>query len=749
MEKSQSSLDPSSDEASADGGDVLMDTGKKAEEIVLEAHDSAEISTSTRTGPTPLASQRSSASLSQSARNEITVDSTETDGTSSSDSIDVISGVSSDEELAKSGNGFTAGPRQFRSPMRPVRAHYGVPPVLLSSPPKAAADGLDLSAVPPDYPLPHHPFAFDILNHAPSRRPGPPPAWKHPRDMTSEERHEHHRREDERKKRERDQRQDFHSTAFFPYAHLPGLAHMEGVCAVVGGAEVRLMQVSTVSPSQTVVQEVTAPFRQPDCEEYFTCAWSVNISTHPYTPILAVAGRGRLVEVFLSGRQTDEEWILHHDRTITGHGGPIFDLTFHPSYPHVLASCSEDKTVRLWDVTVPWGTNAAVANRMTGVRGSGAERKERSRVEAELLAVLAEGGHEKAVLSCDFHAVQPLLVSSGADGFIKIWRLSPDVLAATPHWPSTPLYRPPTSPPPPSNPPVLGPPIFSSYAVHPGQWPDQVSFLSASSCTILSKAAISHPSSRFSPRTGIKIWVPTILDVLPDAKAEKRRTKVERSRGEASAADPRHVWRHVSERALLPVDARSSSGFRVAHEAVLEGQNCIGDKIGVYRRPSTSLTAGGPADVFFVAPTSTRFALVDGADGRQGAPALYFFRPFALPTSLASAKWLSHSQQSVNTAGVGAGRSDKESLDELLETLFPPDRDRLAHDFTPRLLPSAVVDIVMPAQQQSKAPQPQIHFRCTAIQPNGAGSIVGVGDGGLVAVWKRQRRFKQDGGARS
>lgn len=84
----------------------------------------------------------------------------------------------------------------------------------------------------------------------------------------------------------------------------------------------------------------------------------------------------------------------------------IFHLTFHPSYPHLLASCSEDKTVRLWDATVPWGTNEAVHRVEAQTRrGKTVEKQQqqlgyRPRVEGELLAVLAERGHEHAVFSC-------------------------------------------------------------------------------------------------------------------------------------------------------------------------------------------------------------------------------------------------------------------------------------------------------------------------------------------------------------
>lgn len=199
----------------------------------------------------------------------------------------------------------------------------------------------------------------------------------------------------------------------------------------------------------------------------------------------------------------------------------------------------------------------------------------------------------------------------------------------------------------------------------------------------------------------------------------------------------------MDERPPLPIDARSESGFRVMYEAILEGQNCVGDTVGIYRRPPTLETGRGPADVFFVVPTSTRMPLFEGMDGRHGEPALYFFRPFAPPEAPVSADSPSESQRSASIGGSGDKRTaSKESVDQIAKTLFPPDRDRLAHDFTPRLLPSAVTDIFTLSQQQSNAPLPQIHFRCIAVQPNGAASIVGVGDGGLVSVWKRQRRVK-------
>lgn len=187
-------------------GMEVHEHNEKVEESAPAERNSATASNSTRPSPS-LAGPRSSASTPQCARYEITIDSTDTGGSSSSDSVEVISGVSSEEEQPAVADGVSAGPRPFRSPHRSRRADIVVPSTFTSSPPKATTGGLVYFAASPDSPLPRPPFAFDILNHAPSRHPGPPPAWKHLRDMTSDERHQHQRREDERKKRERDQRQ--------------------------------------------------------------------------------------------------------------------------------------------------------------------------------------------------------------------------------------------------------------------------------------------------------------------------------------------------------------------------------------------------------------------------------------------------------------------------------------------------------------------------------------------------------------
>ncbi|GAA5890359.1 hypothetical protein JCM8208_002791 [Rhodotorula glutinis] len=762
----------------------------------------------------------------------------ETSSSSSESSIELDSGASSYGSRATPPAALPPHPpprasTPFRTPARPTRArrhaHASAP-----SPPKSTRTPVDPAAVSRDHPLPHAPFDFNILNHAPTRHPAPPAGWKEPSSRTTEEDKDEAARAVERARRVEEQRRlrepesapwgwtwtcdelvvskedvkgkskgkkketatDYHSAAFFPHAHLPGLSYMSGVLAIVGGSTVDLHHLDSASTSSSsaklshLVSHKSAARLSPshrDKEEYLTCAWSVNISTHPYTPMLAVAGRGRVIDVFLVGRRASGEWALHKDRTVTGHGGAIQHIAFHPSYPHLLASASEDKTIRLWDSTLPWGSDAAVSHRAgpgtasageTGAAGGGKKkvrakvgpqskveerirqaeggRTSRPRVEGELLGVLAEGGHEKAVMSCDFHAALPVIVSAGNDGFIKLWQLPLSVLEATPFWPRTPLHRHPISPPPFAHAPVIGPPIFSSYAIHPGQWPDQVLFASPTSCTILSKAPVSHPDARFSPRTSVKLWAPTVLDVLPSRSADRRTAAVERAHSLALAT-PESIEAPalLPPSASLPPYARSSSAFRVAYEAVVESQNCVGDSVGWFR-PSPHSSAGRERDElgepFFVIGTSTPLPVP--AAGAGADEALYFFRPFAPipfgagsgpPSSTTSSAAHAHPPFStISTSPVirrppsAAARAAE--VDAAACALFPPDRDRSAHDFAPRLFPSAVVDVATSGGLQGGAgTRAALHWRALAVGAGGT-EVVAVGDGGSVAVFRAQRR---------
>lgn len=301
---------------------------------------------------------------------------------------------------------------------------------------------------------------------------------------------------------------------------------------------------------------------------------------------------------------------------------------------------------------------------------------------------------------------------------------------------------------------MIDPPVFSSYAIHPGQWPDQVLFASPTTCTILSKAPVTHADARFSPRTSVKLWTPTVLDVLPSRAGDARAAAVERTRSLAHAQGPHTVPSLVAPRAALPPNARSDGGFRVLYEAVVESQNCVGDSVGWYRPgPRSPASAhGGPQEPFFVLGTATPLPVGTAFSNDE---ALYFFRPFA-PVPLGTAPAASSAgRPSVLTSSVATNGSSRRratakarsaELDAAAQALFPPDRDRTLHDFTPRLLPSAVADVLPPGDRRRALEGRQaVHWRALAVSADGK-DVVAVGDGGAVAVFRGRRRARARGG---
>lgn len=131
------------------------------------------------------------------------------DSSSSSESLHPLSRASGSDAPATpppatAFNGAPYSSAAFRSPARHVRAKSAAP--IGASPPKTPRAAVDFSAVSPDYPLPHPPFQFDILNHAPARNPMVPPGWKAPKERTVDENIEEIRRAKERLRRAEEQR---------------------------------------------------------------------------------------------------------------------------------------------------------------------------------------------------------------------------------------------------------------------------------------------------------------------------------------------------------------------------------------------------------------------------------------------------------------------------------------------------------------------------------------------------------------
>jgi len=84
-----------------------------------------------------------------------------------------------------------------------------------------------------------------------------------------------------------------------------------------------------------------------------------------------------------------------HEKPLTGHKGPVEDLQFSPKQAHVLASCSVDKTIKLWDLR---------------------ENKWKPQMSWE--------AHDNDVNVISWNSECPYLIASGSDdGYFKVWDL--------------------------------------------------------------------------------------------------------------------------------------------------------------------------------------------------------------------------------------------------------------------------------------------------------------------------------------
>jgi hypothetical protein len=178
----------------------------------------------------------------------------------------------------------------------------------------------------------------------------------------------------------------------------------------------------------------------------------------------------------------------------------------------------------------------------------------------------------------DIHSLLPLVVSSGADGKIRIWRIPPSLLGLS--WPLHPhALRPPPSQT--LKPPTLGPPIFSSRYIHDGVWPDQVVWASDASCHIVSKSSGTDEEGR--PTKVIKMWSPEVLhrDLAPlDPKDDVKKREKERSTRQAWEADNDGIRQTTSI-----LDDTTPLDYSVLWQIVLQDQNYVGDTFAIHRRP--------------------------------------------------------------------------------------------------------------------------------------------------------------------
>ncbi|SGY30522.1 BQ5605_C002g01160 [Microbotryum silenes-dioicae] len=523
------------------------------------------------------------------------------------------------------------------------------------------------------------------------------------------------------------QRQSSRSATFFPFAHLPGLGHLQDVLAYVVGAQVKLIKFRDVGDPDGDHDSESESARRPRklkiashtsatsaTEKYHTCAWSVDTRYFPHDPILAVAGKSRVINLFrVRHNALTNKVELLLERRMTGFGEIIRELKFSPQHPHCLAVACDDGGIYLLDPTVEQGSDEAVAKSIKehlqrqGSPPVTAKPVERPAIPGELRALLlTHHEYNQGMLSVDIHPRLPLVVASARDGRIFVWSLPRTTFG--PGWPSpddpTPWSR---------DLPIIeqfDPPIFISSLIHPGHVSEQVCWALSTTCHILSRAAHTYVDVEAGdrprrPMKELKLWIPHMLDTLPNGATEQHaytsqlestvQDRVPAPICTAANNDPRPNGSN-----LIP-----SSAFTVDKTLILTDIDV--SSFAVHRPPLTDPRGKSPIE-------ETLVAFMTAFD-----PALFMLRPFALEAR--AEENLQHQ-----------AKTWLQSLDSIAATLLPKE-PRPDEEYRIDWSPDRIINLSLPEDGQMPI------FRSLAVSPNGAKWVAGVGENGLISWWRRTR----------
>ena len=189
---------------------------------------------------------------------------------------------------------------------------------------------------------------------------------------------------------------NFWDAKFYPFDHNPEAP------PVFALSNTKNLLVCRISAPQDNDIEILRVFAIDFRDEYCACTWAF---IDPNEPLLLGAGESGIVRVFdvvNGGLKT----------SLVGHGqGVINDLATHPKYPWIVASASQDTSVRIWDL-----------------------RRYKTKYESPCVVICGHGnGHREMLLSVSWHDNGRYIVTGGVDHRICVWTL-PDLSPESTFW---------------------------------------------------------------------------------------------------------------------------------------------------------------------------------------------------------------------------------------------------------------------------------------------------------------------------
>ena len=127
-------------------------------------------------------------------------------------------------------------------------------------------------------------------------------------------------------------------------------------------------------------------------EDFYTISHTEIVFNDRSVKYLAVGGLGSIIRIL-------DLTNLKEQTKLVGHRNEVYELKFHPLESDLLLSASKDFSCRLWNI-------------VTGI---------------QICIFGGPEGHSAEILSIDFHLSGDYFVSSGIDGFVKIWNLESSV----------------------------------------------------------------------------------------------------------------------------------------------------------------------------------------------------------------------------------------------------------------------------------------------------------------------------------